>query len=435
MERIINRIMFVVRFFYIFISEGLWYMVFRDYDAVIERITCKLASLNILCVKVFQAFALNNSLIDVNLNNHLIKFTDNAPWSIEDVRTDDIIKICEEYNLVVPTGYDKPINSGMISLVFKAEEVDTGKPMIIKLKRKNIHTTLKEAIQNISLIMYLLSFIKIIDKYQLAKIVDENIDIIHHQTNFIDEISNMETIRINCEQIKYIKIPIARKDVTEKYPNAILMEFIDGMKQCEIEEADYEGFAKQVMKFGFITTAIHGVTHGDMHCGNILFIKDEQDEKYKYKIGVIDFGIIHNIDEHYRSELFDILANMFIDEPENTAIKLLSSSIVEPTNIINQISKKHRDKIVEFTASIIKESIHNSKNANQLQIYKFISILKEYFNDDELADIGIRPSVDFIKTQLVLAMSHGVTLTLCKNDFMPLANIVLNELFHTELIL
>jgi len=60
---------------------------------------------------------------------------------------------------------------------------------------------------------------------------------------------------------------------------------------------------------------------------------------------------------------------------------------------------------------------------------------KEYLSNSELASIGIRPSDNFVKTQLVLAMSHGVTLTLCKNDFFSLADKVINELFHTNMII
>jgi hypothetical protein len=54
---------------------------------------------------------------------------------------------------------------------------------------------------------------------------------------------------------------------------------------------------------------------------------------------------------------------------------------------------------------------------------------------DELSNLGIRPSDDFVKSQLVLAMSHGVTLTLCKDDFITLMDKVINELFHTKMLL
>jgi hypothetical protein len=53
----------------------------------------------------------------------------------------------------------------------------------------------------------------------------------------------------------------------------------------------------------------------------------------------------------------------------------------------------------------------------------------------ELSNIGIRPSDNFVKLQMLLAMSHGVTLTLCKDDFFSLADKAFNELFHTNMII
>jgi hypothetical protein len=50
-------------------------------------------------------------------------------------------------------------------------------------------------------------------------------------------------------------------------------------------------------------------------------------------------------------------------------------------------------------------------------------------------NLGIRPSDDFVKSQLVLAMSHGVTLTLCKGDYITLMDKCLNELFHTQMLI
>ena len=61
--------------------------------------------------------------------------------------------------------------------------------------------------------------------------------------------------------------------------------------------------------------------------------------------------------------------------------------------------------------------------------------MKDYLSNSKLVEIGIRPSDNFIKIQLVLAMSHGVTLTLCDNEFMDLAYKLINELFHTNMII
>lgn len=433
MNQFIKGVLFICRVIYVISSETILYGIFRDYSNFIDRITRNLAAINILYVKVFQAFASNNCLIDDETNNQLLKFTDNAPWTMDDINLRDINSICYENNLRFNTETELPVNTGMISLVFKLYNKDTNTPVILKMKRNQIEEKLIDAICNLQTFMYLLSFFPIINKYRFAELVDKNINIIQHQTNFTEEIDNMERIKNNCKHLKYVKIPCVYKDVTVKYPNAILMEYIDGIKLNEIEEEDYEGFAKQVIKFGFVTSIIHGVTHGDLHEGNILFIKDNNEEKYKYKIGVIDFGIIYDLGDGFRGLLFDVFTNIFNTDPKDSAVKLLNSGLIDPPNILSQIPKKHYDNIIEFTSKIIQETMSTSTKMNQIQIYKFLSTLKDYLSDKDIANIGIRPSDNFVKTQLVLAMSHGVTLTLCKSDFASLADKVLNELFHTNI--
>jgi predicted unusual protein kinase regulating ubiquinone biosynthesis (AarF/ABC1/UbiB family) len=323
----------------------------------------------------------------------------------------------------------------MISLVYKFYKKDTLEPVIIKMKRKNIEEKLNDAIENLQTFMYILSFIPLIQKYQIAEVVNKNIDIIRHQTNFNEEVDNIKLIKENCKNLKYVKIPHVYESVTKNFPNFIMMEYIDGIKINQIKEEDYDGFAKQVIKFGFVTTIIHGLTHGDLHGGNILFIKDDNDEKYKYKIGVLDFGIVYNIDTKYKGLLFDIFTELFDVPARVSAEKFIRSGLIEPADIFESLPKEHYDNILNFTTEIIEETIYSSKKANQIQIYKFLSKFKEYISKSEMVNLGLRPSGNFVKTQLVLAMSHGVTLTLCKEDFITLADKVLNELFHTSIIM
>jgi len=430
-----KEIVFIFKVFYIIGSEVIYYVIFSDYLNFIDNITHRLASVNILYVKIFQAIASNNNLIDEKTNNKLLKFTDNAPWSYEDINLRDIINMSEKYNVNLKSGYEVPINSGMISLVFKAYNKETGKPLIIKLKRNNIEAKLNDSIKNLQTFMYLLSFIPIINKYQLTEVVNKNIDIIKQQTNFLEEVDNMIKIKENCKNLKYVKIPSVNKDVTIEYPNIILMEYIEGIKINQIKEEDYESFAKIVMKFGFVTTIVHGVTHGDLHGGNILFIKNEKEEKYKYKIGVIDFGIIYELESGYKGLLFEVFTQMFNTSPRDSAIKILNSGIIDPPGILKQIPNHHYENIVKFTSEIIGETVNSYKKANQIQIYKFLYKFKQYLTKKEISNMGIRPSDNLVKTQLVLAMSHGVTLTLCKDDFMTLADKVINELFHTNMLI
>ena len=431
----IKQILFLLNVSFVIFTEFLFLLCHIDKLYFIDRLTRRLSSINILYVKVFQAIALNNSLIDDKLNNMLLKFTDNAPWTHDDIDIDTLNLLKDDQQLIITDGIYNPINSGMISLVFKATRITDDSNVIIKIKRRNIENKLDDAIDNLVFFMYILSFLPLVEKYQLVEVVNKNIDIIKHQVNFDEEVQNLLTMRENCKNLKYVKIPSVFKDVTDKYPNIILMEQIDGVPINKVKEEDYEAFAKQVLKFGFVTTLLHGVTHGDLHSGNILFIKDDNDKKYKHKIGVLDFGIIYELDSQYKGVLFEILTEMFNNPPEVTAEKLLYSGIIEPLECVKKLPIEHRDHIIQFSSKFIQDTIQDSKQANQIQIYKFLSEFKTFISNPEISKFGLRPSDNFVKTQLVLAMAHGVTLTLCKDDYMSIADKVINELFHTNMIM
>ena len=182
----IKAILFLLNVLYIFGEELLVYVIFNDFSSFIDRLTMRLSGINILYVKVFQAFALNNSLIDDSINNKLLQFTDNAPWDYSDIKLGDLVTIADKYDLYLKPNYEIPINAGMISLVFKAyKNNNRNDPVIIKMKRHNIEQKLNDAIDNLLFCMYLLSFIPIIHKYQLSEVVHRNIEMIRHQTNFL----------------------------------------------------------------------------------------------------------------------------------------------------------------------------------------------------------------------------------------------------------
>jgi predicted unusual protein kinase regulating ubiquinone biosynthesis (AarF/ABC1/UbiB family) len=434
MIKMLQNLFFLLNASWIILSELFLYGIFKNFDSFIDRLTHKLASINILYVKMFQAFALNNALIDDKTNNKLLKFTDNAPWSSKDLDPDTLIKLEDEYNIQFKDGFE-PINSGMISLVFKGyKRTPENEIVIIKIKRKNIEENLDDAIEKLLFFIYVMSFLPIVNKYHIPQTVKKNISIIRQQTNFHTEIENMAKIKHNCRNLKYVKIPNADAKVTEKYPNVIFMEYINGMTINKISESDYVAFAKQVLKFGLVTTLIHGVSHGDLHCGNVLFIKDEDDEKYKYKVGVLDFGIIYEADQEFKQSLLEFASEMLTSPTEELAKKVLNTGLIEPLEIIQNLPKVHYDNIVKIIGDILYETIHKSKEANQLKIYHFLKTFHSYMSKNELLELGLKPSDHFIKTQLALAMSHGVTLTLCKDDYINLTDQVLSELFHTKIL-
>jgi predicted unusual protein kinase regulating ubiquinone biosynthesis (AarF/ABC1/UbiB family) len=407
-------------------------MWFRDYAYFIHRLTNNLASINILYVKAFQAVALNNSLISENMNNQLLRFTDNVPWSYDDLDFFTLVQISDELNLEFRDGFENPINSGMISLVFKVYKRETNEPLIVKIKRSNIDRKLAEAIDDLLYVVDILSFMPVFKKYQISQTIRNCVDIISVQTNFDIEVKNMNRMKHNCSKLKYVQIPSALKEVTDTYPNVIVMEYIEGVPIHKIDPSDFDPFAKLVMKFGFVTSLMHGITHGDLHSGNILFIKDEQDNKITYKIGVIDFGIVYEIEETYKNVLFQIFADLFTLSSDEIAEKIMKSGLIEPIEIVNNLPIWYYENIKQIISDIIESTL---KEANQKQLYRFLSEFYCYLKDnDDLAKLGLRPSNSFVKTQMCLAMAHGVTLTLCKDNCINIADKVLNDLFHMDFL-
>ena len=202
MIKTIQNLFFLLNASWIILSELFLYGIFTNFDSFIDRLTHKLANINILYVKMFQAFALNNALIDDKTNNKLLKFTDNAPWSSEDLDPCTLIKLEDEYNILFKDGFE-PINSGMISLVFKGyKRTSENEIVIIKIKRKNIEANLDDAIEKLLFFIYFMSFFPIVNKYHIPQTVKKNISIIREQTNFLKEIQNMAKIKHNFINLK-----------------------------------------------------------------------------------------------------------------------------------------------------------------------------------------------------------------------------------------
>jgi predicted unusual protein kinase regulating ubiquinone biosynthesis (AarF/ABC1/UbiB family) len=428
--KIFKYIFFLSNITFIISTETLRYYFLQDISDYVNRLSIKLASINILCVKLFQAIALENNLIDNITNNKLIQFTDNVPWNHSDLDLCKLNEMANKYDIQLSD--EIPINSGMISLVFKCKQQN--KEMIIKMKRKNIHEKLDDAIDNLLFSVYLLSIIPIINKYKIFEIINrcihKNIEMIRNQTDFLKEIENMDRIRETCKNLKYVNIPSANIDITKEYNDIIVMNFIEGVHINKINKEDNEFFAKLVIKFAIVTCLINGISHGDLHSGNILFIKDINDVKYPYKIGIIDFGIIYEFDNMYKNLLFDIITNIFYKTPKELALILINSCIYDQ-NIIQNISKDDYNYILSFLESSLDEVIHSK---NKINIFRLTIKINDFLSSEAITKNGIKLNDNIIKSHTVLLMSIGVILNICE-DYITLTDNAINELFHTKYLL
>ena len=431
----LNNIWFLLCISWIILDELTLYYISKNYKKCINNLTTRLSKQNILYVKIFQAFALNNNLIDDETNNSLLKFTDNVPWNNKDIDFETLISLEKEYNIKILNDY-KPTNSGMISLVFKGikkiSNLEKEETVIIKMKRNNIENNLNDGIQKLLFCIKLLSLIPV-NNYQMLTVIHNNIDLIKHQVNFNKEVENMIIMKTNCKNLKYIKIPTVQPDVTDKFSNIIMMEYIKGETLQTLDPNDYDEYSKQVIKFVLVTLLMNGLCHGDLHVGNILFIKDENDLKYKYKIGILDFGIIYEIDK-MKNTFYYIFANMCSAPPKEIAHNLLLSGIIEPVDCIKKLPQTHYDVILNILTNFINNTVHVSKHFSQVNTFKSISELNDYIVNNNLKINGfdIRPCDDLIKFQVIFSMLYGVIFKLCGQEYIEITNKTMSDLFHID---
>ena len=435
MTKFLKNMFFLIQAGVVVFLECICYLYYRNFDSFVDGLASNLVNLNILYVKMFQAIAFNNGFINNSANDKMVKYTDCVPWNKSEIDLDTLLQIQDEFNVVIDTtctnGRFIPVNSGMISLVFHAHS-NIGQDLIVKVKRRNIEGTINESIERLVFFVYFLSFIPLVSRYRISEIMERNLNLIRQQLNFSEEVSNMCRMKENCKKLGYIKIPEVERKITEKYPNVIVMERLHGNKIGEVEEKDQLEFAKHVVRFGAVTTIIHGLTHGDLHPGNILFIKDDKDSTYKHKIGVIDFGIVYEIDKGFQEKMLDLYSNLFVRTHDEVASSILYSGCLEPIDVIIRLPKVHSDNLIRIMSEIL-DNVMNHSAANELEVCEVLVQMDTYLRKNNLFKLGIRPSNNFVKAQLALAMSQGVTLTLCKEKFMSVVEMVVNEVFHTEL--
>ena len=438
-----QQLFFLFQICSIFMVETIKYNLFGT--NIIKNIAYKLAKVNILCVKIFQAISLN---IDKSINDELIKYTDHVPYSFyEDIDFDTLINITSQERLYI--NIDKPLASGMISIVYKAllQKPEENEPQykIIKIKRKNIEQKLDESIKNMEfLIKVFTRFISFLsyfnpnlqmNDFNIGVELHKNIDLIKEQLDFNKEVDNMKDMKELYKNNDYIKIPEVFENITKQYPNIILMEYIDGITVSNVEESDYEIYAKQVFTFSFSSLLIKGTIHGDLHPGNILFIKEKREnDRPIYKLGIIDFGLVYKLDEQFKNKFAELFIDIYIKPVIEVAPEVLICGIFEPIESINALPEKHKQHIIQLMAELIDETFHKSKRGDQVKIFDFMIQINDYFNKNNLKEYNIRISKNFLKVQMVMAMSQGIGILLCKERNIEMINQVIRELFHLDLI-
>jgi len=278
-----------------------------------ERLTKAIEELGPTFIKMGQIFSLRPDLIPVEIAYELQKLQDKVtpiPFSeIEKVIREELkINPAEVFREIDP----EPIAAASIAQVHRAV-LKSGEQVVLKVQRPNARAIIDVDIE------ILTDFAGILSKYLQEKVAQDPVLIvrefdqsIHRELDFFKEGRNIDRFRRCFKDEPTIFIPKFYGDFSSE--RLLVMDFVGGIKASDTESLDKAGLdrkeiarrgtnlsLRQIFDFGFF--------HADPHPGNIVVLENNV-------IGLLDYGMVGQIDDDTIDGIGDILVGVFNKEPK-----------------------------------------------------------------------------------------------------------------------
>lgn len=408
------------------------------YNEYIKQLALQMSRENIFFIKFFQAVCTtSHPLLTDDVLQYLNTFTDNAPYTESEIDAVSLERLINEYSIEIKRPF-APIKSGAISLIFEGtlksssgqgeRQCQKEESVVIKCKRVGIDDKIQHAIYNMNYLISFTRFVPHIKNLNIHDIYNENKQSIVDQLSFHKEVQNIELFysKWNKPGLDYIKIPKVYSEITEQISNVIVMERIVGNTIYNIDPEDKDRYAKLLAKFNFKSVFYDSMYHGDIHPGNVFFIKelkvksnasiDDDDDssddydnssddgvnnndfkKYKYKLGVIDFGIVGKFSREMQNTIFHLFKGLY-EKNHNVVAHCIIDNLVEPRDALTPENKNELIDIVsKYSESHFGKDTHRFLDAED--IIKINKILYGF---------GVQFSKEFCKIELSFAISDSV---------------------------
>jgi predicted unusual protein kinase regulating ubiquinone biosynthesis (AarF/ABC1/UbiB family) len=270
---------------------------------------------------------------------------------------------------------NSPIHSGMVSLVYKGR-MTNGKGVVIKVLRNKINETLVRDYASIQFLLDIIVYFFNSDSGSLVEVFAEFKNSILSQTGFKQEQDNLIRMRHNFKNVDQVVIPDVYEIFNKTNENIIVMEYLDGKTIFEITDVERDKYVNIIFEMMAKSILYDGMFHGDLHPGNIIFLKEDG----VYKIGLIDFGIIDTITRDDQYGFFIIVKNIYLGYDE--CIKKRDEFIetfIGPVDVIKQMNEYDYTTLSDLiTKNVIDCLFYNPSCLNINNLYKLNTIISKY---------------------------------------------------------
>lgn len=359
---------------------------------LVKKITHRLENLNIVYVKVFQSLCLEQGILSDEEKDYLMRYTDSVPYSNREVDFDILDKLEKEFGIVVENR--TPINSGIVGVVFKGvHKRDNDKRIVVKMLKRGIVEKYDRAYNELEVLVKYLQWIPYLNSINYIKMIGDSKENILNQTDFTKECYNIEYFNKKYKNNKEFVFPEVYSSITQAYNDVIVMTDITGLRYNDIKDYDesvkYE-FAKLFNKFGILGTLCYSCIQGDFHAGNVFFylndnIDPNKDNKPKYQLGIIDFGICHYYVVENQNAYFTFFYNIQVKKEYNKIVDVLPV-LIENKDYYYKFSIIYKEMLFNEIKDCIKNYSHKNFDVrfflNLSRIFKSYGLIytKEFNN-------------------------------------------------------
>ena len=402
----------------------------ENYNYMIKNITTKLSEKNIFFIKIFQAFANNNNVMDKDLFNYFITYTDKVTYDTTEIDYNglyDLINIARANGDELLIDSEQPIKSGNIALVYNGRL--NGKRIIVKYRRKNIETKFKRSMEELQILINITKHMPYLSDLNINDLFEENYQIMLNQLVFSNEVKNIQMFYEKFKDVENICIPKVYSYFTDSNPEVIVMDYIEGKRIENIDSGDKDEYSKILSRFNLKCVFYDAIYHADLHSGNVIFMKDEDnvdaDTHPKLKIGVIDYGIIGTMTREEQNVFF-----MFFKVLVSKNYRVLALFIVE--NLSDRICIE-KPAINDEQKEVIVAEI-------DALCSRVLSVDNKFFGGEEIYEINkilkrenMKFSKFFCRVELAIAISENVCNSLCKKlSYLEQMMISFKEIFGND---
>jgi predicted unusual protein kinase regulating ubiquinone biosynthesis (AarF/ABC1/UbiB family) len=382
-------------------------MQYTFYNDFIKNSVVKLSKINILYIKFFQ-WVINDTIYNnEELKNIFINFSRNVEYINDDIDYLSLLDLVNNKDIRLES--IEPINSGTISIIYKGYIKDNNKNIVVKLLKKNIETKLINSIDFFKLLTKIANYIPYICYFNLENIINENSEILLEQTNFLQEVKNIENFKNGFLENDKIIIPNVYKDFTINNNRLIIMDYISGENVYSLSLEDRRIFTELLYEFIFDCLFEKKIFHGDLHTGNIIFIKENENDKIIHKIGIIDYGIVTYIDDKIKELVFKFFMYLF-DKDFINLFKFIINNLTEKINVFNT---------VEYNKEEILNSLLLCKKDYNILNEKTIQSNDTYHINKTLSKYNLVLSVAISKVFVSISCMYSLLQILRKDDLSP----------------